>query len=211
MWIYEYPDLNALRRHLGHADLEATARYAVEARRGSISAAYEQRNFTNFIMSEILMGKIDGHGRFGEYLSKLGQRINVEAMPPEHFEQFVERLRDKHGIVLRPSPWGYCAWNPARASQAACRMPDDPIDGSGPNDARRTPPNCGGCINFLNHNKFLFFWQSQYRRYKKDMARKNIPPVWRHAAEEGFTVAADYLGKFHPELGLPPIEEMVDA
>jgi integrase len=208
MWIGEEPDLNALRQHLSQIDLDMTARYVLESLAGSTAIANEQKSMTTYVISGMMLGTIAASGAFGRFLARLGLRLDVQSMTPERFEQVVESFRAKHALVLRPSPFGYCAYGPGRTAKAKCRMPGDTENGSGPNPDRRTETNCGGCYNFLNHNGFLFHWEFARQRFLKDLARPTLPVAWRKAAEEGLTISTQMVTQFRRERGLPALDDM---
>jgi hypothetical protein len=210
IWANEEGDLPALRQHMRHIDIEMTMRYVLNRLRGTALSG-EQRRLTVHVMSKIMLGKIPGHGRYGEYLVRLASRMRVQAMSRKRFAKFVENLQQRHGVLLRNSPWGYCAWMSKNAKQAKCRDTDAELELTGPNDANRMPKTCADCINFLNHSNFLFFWEGELERARSELASMPDLPVWRAAAACKFETAFAQVTKFRAELGLPPPAKLQEA
>ncbi|WP_160310527.1 site-specific integrase [Microvirga vignae] len=188
-WQYELGvDLLALKQHLRQADLETTIRYATSALLGEMLNE-EEKALTVFIMEKAAFDGLELSGGYGEHLLRAFSRLRVRVGPPEKLAEAIRKHQEKHNILLKPNPWGYCVWSLSRARFAECARREGITAPAGPVAAHRSSRTCGKCLNLLTHSGFAPFWRTAQARFEAMLAVPGIPPVCSRAAQEGITIS----------------------
>jgi hypothetical protein len=191
-WHYEIgADLLALKQHLRQADVATVARYATSALRGEM-VSEEQKALTTYVMEQAAFDGLDLRGSYGAYLMRLFRRLAVTVRSPEKLVPTIKKYQEKHGIRLRPNPWGYCAWSLSRARFAECAKEAGVANPVGPVDSHRTSSCCGRCLNFVTHRAFAPFWRTSGQRFELMLKVPHLPEELVKAAEDGLALAHRY-------------------
>jgi integrase len=187
-WRYEIGDLEVLRRHLYHGNIQSTLAYTNE---GDISAFLPpaQQKLAYAVLEEALTGSRPFVGGFGKLLTRFRTKYRVLSL--ERLQTFVKTFVDKHQLRLIAHPQGYCVVSAARGKFAACRT-----NNPGPDYANRTDEHCAICPNFLAHCEFSEHWENQLKLHTAVAECPQSSPALIAAARDGVRACTSISAQF---------------
>ncbi|OQM74579.1 site-specific integrase [Manganibacter manganicus] len=193
VWYFELGDgLDALKKHLRHVDVETTVRYGSSAYHGEVLGE-EQREFTHDMMEKAAFNGLDLAGPAGRRIRRWFALLQVHISDPAEMADAIAVQVERKGILLHPTPWGYCMWWLGAARKAKC-IKDGKLTDKWPS-GRKEPNECGKCINFATHRVFQPFWSSALHRHRRMQSTAGAPKELIEAAVDGERIAGLYAGE----------------
>ena len=113
-------------------------------------------------------------GKAGAALESLRAEVQTKFRGKLALSKLVDRLIED-GVQLAPCDWGYCVFcKPLSACGGTS---------SGPNEAKRSPEICSGCLNFSVTPAYEGWWQARREREAAFLNRSSLPGQVREVVE----------------------------
>lgn len=190
VWYFDLGDgFDALKKHLRHVDAETTMRYGSSIYQGEVLAE-EQREFTHDVMEKAAFDGLDLVGPAGRRIRRWFALLKVRILDPVEMADAIAIRVERKGILLHPTPWGYCVWWFGAARKARC-IKNGKLTDKWPS-GRKEPNECGECINFATHSVFQPFWSSALHRHRRMQSTEGAPKELIDAAVDGERIARRY-------------------
>jgi integrase len=179
--------LESLSLHFGHAFRAFTdGAYAGNLDLQKILAAADRQELGHALSELLSSSRLAGRGAFGVEECKISSRRFKGKLV---LQRTVDALIQK-GVQLAPCNWGYCLYS---QSMSACQG-----SSSGPNEIRRSPDVCAGCMNFVVSKKHESWWNSRAKRDEEYLQNDDLPDQTREFVTARLQKSKDILRQLLP-------------